>query len=154
MSDEIHHGLFAGLIGLFPLPNAVLLPGATQALQIFEPRYRAMVEDVLAGAGLLAMALLQPGYEPVYHSNAAEIHPVLCAGRIREHVKVPDGRYFINLVGLCRARVLQEDHQGLYRRALLDPLVQTPTGLAPDQEHAIREYLRRRLAAPIFNTLK
>ncbi|WP_390891137.1 LON peptidase substrate-binding domain-containing protein [Gemmata palustris] len=43
-----------------PLPNLVLFPHVVQGLHIFEPRYRQMAADALAGDGLIAMALLRP----------------------------------------------------------------------------------------------
>lgn len=133
---------FAEPIGLFPLPNAVLLPGGTLPLQVFEDRYRAMVSDAIEDRGIIAMALLQPGYEPVYHTNKAEIHPVVCVGKINDHVQIPDGRYFINLLGLCRARIRQEDRDGEYRTAMLDPMLPTGSGIEIDGEFAARSSLR------------
>ena len=66
---------FSTPISLFPLPNVVLLPGSTLPLQIFEPRYRSMVGDVLGeGDPVMAMALLKPGYEAYYYTNLAAIH--------------------------------------------------------------------------------
>ncbi|NLE61445.1 MAG: LON peptidase substrate-binding domain-containing protein [Planctomycetes bacterium] len=133
---------FAEPVGLFPLPNAVLLPGGALPLQVFEDRYRAMVSDAIEDRGIIAMALLQPGYEPVYHTNKAEIHPVVCVGKINDHVQIPDGRYFINLLGLCRARIRQEDRDGEYRTAMLDPMLPTGSGIEIDGEFAARSSLR------------
>ena len=48
-------------IPIFPLPNVVLFPSALLPLHIFEPRYRAMVEDALDGERLIGMVMLQPG---------------------------------------------------------------------------------------------
>ena len=50
-------------IPLFPLPGVVLLPGALLPLHIFEPRYRAMVADALAGDRRIGMAMIRPGWE-------------------------------------------------------------------------------------------
>ena len=141
-------------VPVFPLPNVVLLPGAVLPLQVFEPRYRAMVRDVLDDSGLIAMALLRPGYEPQYHTNLAEIHAVVCVGRIREHVQIPDGRYFINLVGLCRARVRQEIRPGPYRLAHLDPMVRRGSGVDLDGEYGARESFRCLLHARPFDALE
>ncbi len=138
-------------VGLFPLPNVVLLPGAVLPLQVFEDRYRAMVADALEERELIAMALLQPGYEPLYHTNLAEIHPVVCVGRIAEHVCLPDGRYFLNLLGLCRARVRTEDRDGAYRRAMVDPMLNPGTGIEIDGEFAAREMLRHLLNLAAFD---
>lgn len=143
---------FSTPISLFPLPNVVLLPGSTLPLQIFEPRYRSMVGDVLAaGDPVMAMALLKPGYEAYYYTNLAAIHRVVCVGRIREHARASDGRYFINLVGLCRARVEEEDREGEYRRAMLQPLVRPHSGIDADGEFAARRRCRQVLAEPGFS---
>src|SRR4030066_12107 len=51
---------FSGKARLFPLPNLVLFPHVMQPLHIFEPRYRDMFEDALAGDRLVATVLLAP----------------------------------------------------------------------------------------------
>lgn len=144
---------FDDLIGLFPLPNVVLLPGATLPLHVFEPRYRKLVRDALAEDGLMAMALLQPGFEAYYYTNLAEIHPVVCVGRIRESAETADGRYLVNLVGLCRARVREEDVTGEYRRALLEPMVAPHSGIDVDGEYGARELCRRMLGSSCFDVV-
>ena len=53
---------FSGVARLFPLPNLVLYPHVMQPLHIFEERYREMLEDAIADDGLIAMALLEPGW--------------------------------------------------------------------------------------------
>ena len=53
---------FAGTARLFPLPNLVLFPHVMQPLHIFEPRYRQMTADALAGDRLIAVVLLKPGW--------------------------------------------------------------------------------------------
>lgn len=144
---------FSRLIGIFPLPNAVLLPGGTLPLQIHEPRYRAMVRDALEGEPLIGMALLRPGFEPYYYTNQAKIYPIVCVGRIREHVKTPDGRYFLNLVGVCRARVREEDRTGEYRRARLEPMIPAVHAVASDWEHAARNLLQKVVSSPDLDDL-
>lgn len=140
-------------IGLFPLPNVVLLPGSTLPLQVFEPRYRAMVRDALESQPMIAMALLRPGYQGCYYTNNAAIHPVVCVGRIREHIQIADGRYFINLAGMCRALVRSEDRSGEYRIATLDPVPEPTSALEPDGEFCIRQSLTELLNSPEFNAL-
>lgn len=135
-------------VGLFPLPNVVLLPGATLPLQIFEPRYRAMIRDALEGQSLIAMALLRPGYEAYYYTNLADIHSTVCIGRIREHIQIADGRYFINLHGTCRARVRDEDRSGEYRLATLEPLPEPAGAIVTDGEFGIRRALLELLTSP------
>lgn len=140
-------------IGLFPLPNVVLLPGGTQPLQIHEPRYRSMIRDALREESLIAMALLRPGFEADYYTNQARIYPIVCVGRIREHVKVADGRYFINLVGLCRARISKEDRNGEYRQVAVVPMIPGYSAIAADGEYAARNILRKVVYSPEFDDL-
>jgi len=110
MSSKADSGLpvdFAGEVRLFPLPNLVMFPHALQPLHIFEPRYRSMLEDSLESDSLLAVALLQPGWEADYEGRPA-IFPVTCVGRIVSHTRLEDGRYNILLRGLRRASVIRE----------------------------------------------
>ena len=72
---------FAGVARLFPLPNLVFFPHVMQPLHIFEPRYRQMTADALAGDRLIALTLLQPGWEDQYEGRPA-VHPVACLGRV------------------------------------------------------------------------
>ncbi|MBI4578196.1 MAG: LON peptidase substrate-binding domain-containing protein [Planctomycetes bacterium] len=138
-------------VGLFPLPNAVLLPGGTLPLHVFEPRYRQLVHDALDENALMAMAFLLPGYEPYYHTLLAKIHPVVCVGLIRECLQTGDGRYFINLVGICRAKVLDEDRTGDYRRAYLEPIVAPNPSVDQDGEFTAAQLCRQMLNAPVLD---
>jgi Lon protease-like protein len=140
-------------VALFPLPNVVLFPRTTVPLQIFEPRYRAMVCDALRSDGLIAMAMLRPGYEGKYYTNVAEISPIVCVGHIREHVKTSDGRYLINLTGLCRARVQEEDRDGEYRLATLEPIIPPHAAVTTDGEFAARHALQRVTQQPLLRQL-
>lgn len=142
---------FDSTVGLFPLPNVVLLPGATLPLQIHEPRYRRLVRDALADNSLLAMAHLLPGYEPYYHTLMARIHPVVCVGLIREYAQISDGRYFLNLVGICRAKVSEEDRSGEYRVAHLEEVATEHTNAAHDGEFAAAQLCRQILYGPMFD---
>jgi len=120
-------------IPLFPLPGVVLLPGALLPLHIFEPRYRAMVADALAGEGRIGMAMIRPGWELA--GPTPEIHPVGGAGRIVESEELPDGRYNIVLEGEFRYRVLGESLPAPYRIADVEELASVPF---PDLEQASR----------------
>lgn len=96
-------------IPVFPLGGALLFPGAQLPLNIFEPRYLAMVDGALAAHRLIGM--IQPA-GLVQESTEAGDRPVLadigCVGRISGFQETEDGRYLIVLSGLCRFRVLQE----------------------------------------------
>lgn len=121
MSDDLSPlANFTGTARLFPLPNMVLFPNVMQPLHIFEPRYRQMTVDALAGDRLIAMALLRPGWEECYDGKPA-IFPVACLGRIAAQQPLPDGRFNILLRGLSRILIDDETCQGshgkLYRQA-------------------------------------
>jgi Lon protease-like protein len=123
-------------IPLFPLPDVALFPNTTQPFHIFEPRYRSMIEDALAGDSIIGMVLLQPGFEPQYEGRPP-IHAVGCAGIIISSERLPDGRYNIVLRGLTKFRVLGEDQSRLYRLAEVEGI---PEALAEEE----RELLTRR----------
>jgi uncharacterized protein len=106
--DPLFYGEeFVGKVRLFPLPNLVLFPHVIQPLHVFEPRYRDLVEDALAGDGLIAMAVLAPGWERNYEGRPA-LYPMACLGRIVSHRRLPDGTYNVLLLGLRRVRLLDE----------------------------------------------
>ena len=98
---------FAGTVRLFPLPNLVMFPHAVQPLHIFEPRYRELLEEALATDQLIAMALLQPGWEADYNGRP-QVFPTACIGRVASHARLDDGKYNILLMGLRRATVIEE----------------------------------------------
>jgi uncharacterized protein len=98
---------FSGVVRLFPLPNLVLFPNVVQPLHIFEPRYCEMLHDAVANDRLIAMALLLPGWEQKYQHRPA-IASTVCVGKIVSHTPTDDGRHNILLVGLKRARIVQE----------------------------------------------
>lgn len=110
-------------VPLFPLPNVVLFPRAVLPLHIFEERYKAMTADALEGDRVIAMALLKPGWEKCYY-GAPAIEPIVCAGRILTHEKLPDGKYNFLLQGLARGRIVSEDRTGPYRVGKLELLAE------------------------------
>ncbi|MEQ1759202.1 MAG: LON peptidase substrate-binding domain-containing protein [Vicinamibacterales bacterium] len=107
-------------IPVFPLPNVVLFPNVFLPLHIFEPRYRAMVSDALAGDRIIGMTLLQPGFEG--DDEAPAIFSVGCAGVITHSEMLPDGRFNIVLRGMEKFRVIDEDRSLSYRQAQVQPL--------------------------------
>lgn len=90
-------------------------------LHVFEPRYRKMVKDALAGPGLIGMTLLRPGWEDEYLGRPA-IYPVGCAGQVHQSEALPDGRYNLVLRGVARFRVLEEQPGEPYRVARVERL--------------------------------
>lgn len=121
---------FAGEVRLFPLPNLVMFPHVIQPFHIFEPRYREMLEDALQGDHLIAMSTLDAGWENQYHAQPA-IAPTVCIGRVVNYAAVDDGKYNILLLGIRRARIVEEFPLGRsFRQArveVLEDLFETPS---------------------------
>ena len=92
---------------VFPLPNAVLLPGMVLPLNVFEPRYLDLVDHVIEGGGHIGVPLLRPGYQENYEGRP-DIEPNFGIGRLVSHQRLPDGRRFIRLQGLGRVHALDE----------------------------------------------
>ena len=89
---------------IFPLAGALLLPRARLPLNIFEPRYVAMVEDALAAGRLIGM--VQPRL--VDGSASDSLYTIGCAGRIASFSETGDGRYLIVLNGVSRFMIGEE----------------------------------------------
>ena len=95
------------ILPVFPLQGALLLPRGQLPLNIFEPRYRAMTEDAMGGVRLIGM--VQPKVkERIDPSDKPELHRIGCAGKITSFTETSDGRYLINLTGVCRFDVKRE----------------------------------------------
>ncbi len=93
-----------GVIPVFPLDGALLLPGAVLPLQIFEPRYLNMVDDAMSGDRIIGMIQTR-GEGDRRRPGLAQVG---CAGRITSYSETGDGKYLIALSGLCRFRVIAE----------------------------------------------
>src|SRR4051794_14929136 len=95
------------VIPVFPLPGALLLPRGQMPLNIFEPRYLAMIDDALRDGNRL-IGMIQPD---VKRKGAAE-HPPLykvgCVGRITQLAESGDGRYLVELTGVARFEIMEE----------------------------------------------
>lgn len=104
---------------VFPLPGALLLPHGKLPLNIFEPRYLAMVEDSLAAGRMFAM--IQPDATQNAGPNGPALYRVGCLGRLVSFSETEDGRFLIQLTGLARFRVAQElETRRGYRRVRAD----------------------------------
>jgi Lon protease-like protein len=96
-------------IPIFPLAGALLLPRTQLPLNIFEPRYLAMINDALAGDRIIGMT--QPLAEddsPPANSDAPAVYGIGCAGRISSFIEVDDNRTLITLAGIARFCVVRE----------------------------------------------
>ncbi|MEX0405701.1 LON peptidase substrate-binding domain-containing protein [Aquibium sp. LZ166] len=95
------------VVPVFPLSAALLLPSGRMPLNVFEPRYIEMIDDVIAGSRLIGM--IQPrldgGMRP---DGEPELCEVGCLGRLTSFAETGDGRYLVALQGVCRFRVVEE----------------------------------------------
>ena len=94
------------VLPVFPLPGALLLPRGQMPLNIFEPRYLAMIDDALKGHRMIGM--VQPNADEDGPASAPRLYPVGCAGRLTQLAETGDGRYLITLVGVSRFRIARE----------------------------------------------
>ncbi len=133
-------------IPLFPLAGTLLLPRTTLPLNIFEPRYLAMVRDAMAGDRLVGIIQPRDAAEPLPH-----LYDIGGVGRITQFAETGDGRFLISLTGLQRFRIGRElTTDKPYRQATADydafagdwrepePL---PAALRADLENSLRVYL-------------
>lgn len=142
------------IVPVFPLSGALLLPGGQMPLNIFEPRYLAMIDDALCGDRLVAM--VQPKFdapgtdsdtEPLDTDNAANLCEIGCLGRITAYQETGDGRYVINLTGICRYRIRTEvAGENGYRRCRIavfgHELTQDDDEAAVDREALLQTFKR------------
>lgn len=106
MSERSGGAALPAILPIFPLTGVLLLPRGRLPLNIFEPRYLAMIDDALAGPRVIGMIQpdpARPGAEP-----RPNLYNVGCVGRITQLAETGDGRYLIELTGVCRFRVEEE----------------------------------------------
>jgi len=120
---------------LFPLPGVALFPELPLPLHIFEPRYRTMVKDALAGSRVIGIVQARPGQE----GTPSPIFSIGCAGRIEGVAELDDGRSNIVLRGISRFHIDEELPQtGPYRTARVTALMEKVL-----DEEALTESLAR-----------
>jgi len=133
------------VLAVFPIGGAVLLPRGVMPLNVFEPRYLAMVRDSMAGSKLIGM--IQPR---LIGGDATKpgLFDVGCAGRITEYRETGDGRMIIALTGVARFAVARElDVTTPYRQVMPDfdafaDDAGEPRPLAPAARSALETTLR------------
>ncbi len=118
------------VIPIFPLTGVLMLPGGHLPLNIFEPRYLALTRAALAEEhrviGMVQPRVPDPGDNRGVTTvegggDQPETYPTGCAGRITSFTETEDGRYQLNLTGLCRFDIAEEmAPQNDYRRVLAD----------------------------------
>ena len=107
----------ADVIAVFPLAGALLLPRGQLPLNIFEPRYMAMVDDALR-AGHRLIGMIQPEAVHPAPESKPNLYRVGCVGRITQFAETGDGRYLLHLTGIARFRARRRAQ----RRHALSPM--------------------------------
>ncbi len=105
------HPAFASLpaeLAIFPLPGVLLLPDGKLPLNIFEPRYLALVSDSLANGRLFGMIQPNSATGELGEDGLPPIFDTGCAGRISSLDETEDGRFLVTLTGVSRFRVVRE----------------------------------------------
>ena len=152
-----------GVIALFALPGALLLPRSRLPLHLFEPRYLSMLDDVLKTPERL-IGMIQPSRAPGMRPDAPHLYAIGCAGRVTQMSETEDGRYMITLTGISRYRILDEV-EGFtpYRRAHvswegferdLDPADTDPGFDRPAFMALLARYFEARALHTDWDTLK
>ena len=125
-------------IPLFPLPGVALFPDLPLPLHIFEPRYRAMLKDALAGSRFIGIVQIRPGATST-EGVPSPIFSIGCAGRIEGVAELEGGRSNIVLRGVSRFHIDEELPEGRpYRVARVSPLIEKVL-----DEEALTESLAR-----------
>ena len=138
----------AHVLPVFPLPGALLLPRGQMPLNIFEPRYLAMIDDSLRDGHRL-IGMIQPDIIHLRDPEKPNLFRTGCVGRITQLAETGDGRYLIQLTGVARFRVERElDVQTLYRQCEVSYAPFTDDFIARKGEDAVdRDHLLKALSA-------
>ena len=133
---------------MFPL-GTVLLPFAHLPLHIFEPRYRALVKDCLAGDGEFGVVLIERGQEV----GGGDVRfGVGTLARIVQTAELPDGRWLLDAVGTERFRVTEWLADDPYPLAMVEALDEAPDiadSQAEEQRTKVERLLRQVLALQV-----
>ena len=137
-------------IVLFPLSGVLLLPRGQLPLNVFEPRYLAMVDAAMSNSRVIG--LIQPA-EAEEKTLKPKLSAVGCAGRITSYRETEDGRYLVTLTGVCRFRIAEELETPLAYRLARPDYAPFAGDLAANEEDdfprervldALKDYLSKR----------
>jgi Lon protease-like protein len=108
-------------IAMFPLQRAILLPRATLPLNVFEPRYLQMLDDVMSTVRVLCIVQPDGSEEESPAGKSIALRKVGCVGRVTSYEEAPDGRLLITLTGIARCTIVSEvDSARPYRICAVD----------------------------------
>jgi uncharacterized protein len=112
------------VLAVFPLQGCILLPRTPLPLNIFEPRYLSMIDDVLAGDRILGIVQPRDVFDDDEESpqdKAAPLRQTGCAGRLTAYSETDDGRILITLTGIARFDIIREQaSEHPYRQCFVD----------------------------------
>ena len=91
-------------IPIFPLSNFIIFPETSVPLNIFEPKYIEMVDDIMKSSRMIGM--IQPKKKT--NNEIPELYEVGCVSKITSFNESEDGRYLIVLNGLSRFKIIDE----------------------------------------------
>ena len=140
------------VIPVFPLDGALLLPGGELPLQIFDPRYLNLLDDVMGADRIVGMIQTLPGGDRARPALAA----VGCVGKVTSFAETSDGRYLITLTGLCRFapaeelaptlpyRQVRADYAPFESDLAGDEATRTPAAARERFARALKRYLNHR----------
>ncbi len=143
--------MFPSSLPIFPLPTVVLFPNVFLPLHIFEPRYRQMTADALAGDRLIGMVLLRPGFDAGYEGRPP-VYGTGCTGLITHAERLDDGQFNLILRGLEKFTIVGEEDPAIgqiYRRAIIAPIDETVAQVEREGLKAARRQLEG-LLEPLF----
>jgi Lon protease-like protein len=131
---------------MFPL-GTVLLPFAHLPLHIFEPRYRALVKDVLAGDGEFGVVLIERGQEV----GGGDVRfGVGTVAKVMQTAELPDGRWLLDAIGTERFRITEWLPDDPYPLAMIEALEDEPSDSeAAERRTAVERLLRQVLALQV-----
>lgn len=95
-------------IPVFPLQGVILLPRSSLPLNIFEPRYLSMIDDILAGNRMVGIVQPLGSHEESPQSKGHPLRQTGCVGRLSAFSETEDGRLLITLTGICRFDIAGE----------------------------------------------
>lgn len=125
---------------MFPL-GSVLFPSLVLPLHVFEPRYRALVEDCLAGDGEFGVVLIERGSEVGGGDVRTDVGTV---AHILQVERFDDGRFAVAAVGTRRIRVRRWLDDDPYPRAEVEDWEDEGPAVVPLDD--LEVLLRRALA--------
>jgi len=140
-------------VPVMTLPGTVLFPQALLPLHIFEPRYRAMLSDVLASNRIFAIAQLDEKV-PESPDQPEPLHRIAAIGIVRACQKTDDDTSNLLLQGICRVEITGIVREEPYRLIAVHPIVTTAGSAQAELEILRLEVmrlinLRRRLGSPL-----